>query len=180
MTCCQMTSQCIQSYSGKLCKSDGSPGSTQSWYHREPHASSLCFQNSIFLPTPLPTPFTRRLTPTATRTSTILFLSDRFSQYSLVTIARNSQRDRQRSQFATRSQGQRIIQRFVSVGRGHRATKSTCTHEADPRRLAFILAVRFQLELPRATISSSYSELTICLRCEGMSWSHGSSSARGF
>jgi hypothetical protein len=88
------------------------------------------------------------------------YLSDRFRQYSLVTIARSAQRDRQRSHFATTSQEQRIMQRFVSVKRGHRTKISACTCEAESARLvSFQLSVSSSLfESPRATISSSYNE----------------------
>ncbi|KAH0343920.1 hypothetical protein KCU81_g5039, partial [Aureobasidium melanogenum] len=49
------------------------------------------------------------------------------------------------------------------------ATESTRTHEAEsPEEAGLHSAVRFQLESPMATISSSYSEWLICLRCEDM------------
>jgi hypothetical protein len=68
--------------------------------------------------------------------------SGRFCQYSLVTIARTPQRDRQRSHFATKSQGQRIRQRFVSLKRGHSTKRSACTCEAESARLvSFLLSV---------------------------------------
>jgi hypothetical protein len=59
----RITGQCI--YSDKSGYSDGCPRPLQSWYYREPHTSSPCFQNSIPHIPPLSTPATRRLTPTA-------------------------------------------------------------------------------------------------------------------
>jgi hypothetical protein len=145
-----------------------------SWYHPEPHASSLRFQNSIFLSTPSSHPVYASVDPDGHPDIYHTFLERPFQPI----LSRDH-----REEFSKRSPtvairydepGQRIIQRFVSVGREHSATKSTCTHEAEsPRRQVFTLTVRFQLESPRATISSSYSEGKNCLRCEGMSWSHG-------
>jgi hypothetical protein len=140
------TGQCI--YSDKPGNSDGFPWPLQSWYHREPHASSPCFQNSISQIPPLWSlhPIYAPVDPDGTAGYLPYFyLSDRFRQYSLVTIARSAQRDRQRSHFATTSQEQRIMQRFVSVKRGHRTRRSACTCEAESARLVFFPAVRFQL-----------------------------------
>ncbi|KEQ98266.1 hypothetical protein AUEXF2481DRAFT_36774 [Aureobasidium subglaciale EXF-2481] len=83
-------------------------------------------------------------------------VSDRFRQYSLVTIARNSQEDRQRLHFATTSQGRRMRQRFVSVKRGHFKDNPLVRAKQVARARLALLAVapvvRFRLESPRATI----------------------------
>lgn len=100
-------------------------------------------------------------------------LSDRCNQYSLVTIARSPERDRQRSHFATTSQEQRIRQRFVSAERGHSTKRSACTCEAKAARLVFSLlsvsSSSHQGLQSQAVVTSRH----FCLRCEGMSWSHG-------
>ncbi|KAG9531201.1 hypothetical protein KCU93_g1976, partial [Aureobasidium melanogenum] len=128
-----------------------------------------CQKNSIFLSTPSSHPVYASVDPDGHPDIYHTFLERPFQPI----LSRDH-----REEFSKRSPtvairydepGQRIIQRFVSVGRGHSATKSTCTHEAEsPRRLVFTLTVRFQLESPRATISSSYSEGKNCLRCEDM------------
>ncbi|CAD0089934.1 unnamed protein product, partial [Aureobasidium vineae] len=51
----------------------------------------------------------------------------------------------------------------------HTTKRSACTCEAESaRRLVFTPVVRFRLESPRATISSSYNQWFFCLRCEDM------------
>lgn len=99
--------------------------------------------------------------------------SDRCSQYSLVTLARSLQRDRQRSHFATTSQGQRSQATLCLSGAGTHHEKVRLYVRSKAREVGIPPAVRFQLESPRATISSSYNQQIFCLRCEAMSWSHG-------
>ena len=108
-------------------------------------------------------------------------LSDRYNQYSLVTIARSLQRDRQRLHFATTSQGQRIRQRFVSAERGHLTKRSACTCEAKSARLVFLSCCPFPARITKgynlkAVTNSRHSVLDAKL-CLGLTVS---SSARCF
>lgn len=146
----------------------------QSWYHQEPHASSLCFQNSIIL-NPLFTPRLRvGWTTRHTRVSTILFFERPF----LPILSRDHREEIHKEIANGRTSLRRakgcVSGNALSQWSGGRAKKVRLyARSRVGRRLAIQSCYPLSARVTKGYNLGQLQPVDICLRCEGMSWSHG-------